>query len=148
MDLIFSRSFMKTQKALEDVKVNVKLKLAALWASLMLLYIYVDYFALYMPHKIENILKGKVFVFDISQEFLLATVASMSIPALMIFLSVALPANINRRFNIIIGAVYIPFTLFNLAGVTWMHMLFAADVEVVLLCLIIFYAWQWPRVES
>lgn len=38
-----------TTSVLEDVKVNVKLKLAALWASFMFLYIYVDYFHLYMP---------------------------------------------------------------------------------------------------
>ena len=55
---------MNTQNALEDIKVNVKLKLAALWTSFMFLYIYVDYFALYMPGKIEDILKGRVFVFD------------------------------------------------------------------------------------
>ena len=54
------------QKALEDIKLNVKLKLAALWASFMFLYIYVDYFALYMPGKIEGILAGKIFIFDIS----------------------------------------------------------------------------------
>ncbi|MEJ8844561.1 hypothetical protein WG954_19365 [Lacibacter sp. H375] len=40
------------------MKANLKLKLAALWAGLMFLYIYVDYFALYMPGKIEDILKG------------------------------------------------------------------------------------------
>ena len=37
-----------SQKALEDIKVNVKLKLAALWASFMFLYVYVDYFHLYL----------------------------------------------------------------------------------------------------
>jgi hypothetical protein len=135
------------QNTLEDIKVSVKLKLATLWTSFMLLYIYVDYFALYMPSKIEDILKGKVFVFDITQGFLLAALASVTIPALMIFLSVALPAQVNRRANIIIPAVYIPFTLFNLAGEAWMHMVFGAVVEVVLLCLIIRYAWKWPRIE-
>lgn len=143
---------MNTQKSpqntLEDIKVNVKLKLATLWASFMFLYIYVDYFALYMPSKIEYILKRKVFVFDITQGFLLAALASVTIPALMIFLSVALPAKVNRWANIIIAAVYIPFSLFNLAGLTWMHMVFAAVVEVVLLCLIILYAWKWPRIET
>ncbi|WP_345343550.1 hypothetical protein [Candidatus Villigracilis affinis] len=54
----------------EDIKLNVKLKLAALWASFMFLYIYVDYFALYMPSKIENILKGEVFTFDITKDLL------------------------------------------------------------------------------
>ena len=89
-----------------------------------------------------------MFVFDITQGFLLAALVSVTIPALMIFLSVALPAIVNRWANIIIAAVYIPFTLFNLAGEAWMHMLFGAVVEVILLCLIIRYAWKWPRIES
>ena len=137
---------MRTQNALEDIKISLQLKIAAIWASLMFLYIYVDYFALYMPGKIEGILKGKVFVFDITQGFLLAALASMSIPALMIFLSVALPATINRRTNIIVATVLIPYMLFNLAGEAWAHMYFAAAVEVALLCLIIRYALRWPRI--
>ncbi len=136
------------QNSLEDIKVSLKLKLATLWASFMFLYIYVDYFALYMPSKIEDIQTGRVFVFDITQGFLLAALASVTIPALMIFLSVALPAKVNRWANIIIAAVYIPYTLFNLAGEAWMHMVFGAVVEVVLLCLIIRYAWKWPSIET
>ena len=140
---------LKTQQnSLEDIKVSLKGKLATLWASFMFLYIYVDYFSLYMPGKIEDIVKGRVFVFDITQGFLLTALASVTIPALMIFLSVALPAKGNRWANIIIAAVYIPYTLFNLAGEAWMHMLFGAVVEVVLLCIIICYAWKWPRIET
>jgi hypothetical protein len=135
------------QNALEDIKVSFKLKLAMLWASLMFLYIYVDYFHLYMPGMIKYIQAGRVFKFDITQGFLLAALTSMTIPALMIFLSVALPAKVNRWANIIIAAVFIPFTLFNLVGETWMHMMFGAVVEVVLLCLIIRYAWKWPRIK-
>jgi hypothetical protein len=130
---------------LEDLKVNVKVKLASVWASLMLLYIYVDYFALYMPGKIQGILAGKVFVFDITQGFLFGALVSMSIPALMIFLSIVLPAMINRWTNILVAAVYIPYTLFNLAGEAWIHMVYAAIVEVGLLALIIRFAWKWPR---
>lgn len=59
------------QRALEDIKVNVKLKLAALWASFMFLYIYVDYFGLYMPGYINNILAGKMWVIDITPVILL-----------------------------------------------------------------------------
>src|SRR5690606_22511214 len=129
-------------------KVNVKLKLASLWTSLMFLIIYVDYFHLYMPRKIEDILKGKVFVFDLTQGFLLVALALVTIPSLMIFLSVALPAKVNRWANIIIAAVNIPFMLFNLEGEAWIHMVFGAVVEVVLLCLIIRYAWKWPRTNT
>lgn len=141
---------MKTEKtpqsSLEDIKVSLKLKLAALWASLMFLIIYIDYFALYMPGTIENIRLGRVFIYDIDQGFLSAALTIVTIPALMIFLSVALPAKVNRRTNIIIAAVNIPLILFNLAGEAWAHMVFGAAVEVVLLCLIIRYAWKWPRV--
>lgn len=139
---------MKTQKTLEDIKVSLKLKLAALWASLMFLIIYLDYFHLYMPGKLADIQTGRVFVFDITQGFLLAALTLVTIPALMIFLSVALPANANRWTNIIIAAVNIPLMLFNLAGEAWIHMVFGAVVEVLLLCLIIRYAWKWPRIET
>lgn len=142
---------MNTQKApqydLKDIKVSLKLKLAALWASFMFLYIYVDYFHLYMPGALEDMLADKVFVFEVTQTFLLAALVSVTIPGLMIFLSVALPAKVNRWANIIIAAVYIPYTLFNLAGEAWMHMVFGAVVEVFLLCLIILHAWKWPRNE-
>jgi hypothetical protein len=44
--------------------------------------------------------------------------------------------------------VYIPFTLFNLAGEAWNYMIFGAVVEVVLLLLVIWYAWKWPKQEA
>ena len=133
---------------MEDIKVSLKLKLAALWTSFMFLYIYVDHFHLYMPGKIEDILAGKVFTFDISYVFLMVAMFFVAIPVLMIFLSVALPAKVNRWTNIIVATVYIPYMLFNLAGEAWLHMYFAAAIEVILLCLIIRYAWKWPKQES
>ena len=138
----------KPQNALEDIKVSLKLKLASLWASLMFLIIYVDYFHLYMPSTIKDIQTGRVFVFDITQGFLMSALFSVTIPALMIFLSVALPAKVNRWTNIILATMYIPYMLFNLAGVAWMHMVFGAVVEIILFCLIIRYAWKWPRIET
>lgn len=143
---------MNTQKTqlyeLEDIKVSIKLKLASLWASLMFLIIYLDYFHLYMPGKIAEIQTGKVFVFDITQGFLLIALALVTIPALMIFLSVALPAKVNRWANIITAAINIPCILFNLAGEAWMHMVVGAVIQVALLCQIIRYAWKWPRAEA
>ncbi|NOS91548.1 MAG: hypothetical protein HOP30_06475 [Cyclobacteriaceae bacterium] len=138
---------MNTEKTLEEIRVSVKLKLATLWASFMFLYVYVDYFHLYMPGSLKDILAGKVFVFDISYVFLLVAMIMVTIPTLMIFLSVALPAKVNRRTNIIVAAVFIPYMLFNLVGEAWAHMYFAAAVEVFLLCLIILYASKWPRIE-
>ena len=139
---------MNTQNTLEDIKINLKLKIALLWTSFMFLYTYVDHFALYMPGKIQDILVGKVFVFDISYVFLMVAMFFVAIPVLMIFLSVALPAKVNRWTNIIIATILIPYMLFNLSGEAWLHMYFAAALEVIMLCMIICYAWRWPRSEK
>jgi Family of unknown function (DUF6326) len=136
------------QNTLEDIKVNVKIKLATLWTSLMFLIIYLDYFHLYMPNTIKEIQIGRVFVFNITQGFLLVALASVTIPALMISLSVSLPAKINRWTNIIMATILIPYMLFNLVGEAWIHMVFGAAVEVIILCLIIRYAWKWTHIET
>ena len=137
---------MKTK--LDEQKVNVRVKLAALWTSFMFLYIYVDYFALYMPGKIKDILNGRVFTFDITQGFIFIALFLAIIPMLMIFLSVVLPARVNRLANMIIGILLIPYMLFNLAGEAWPHMILAALVEVVLLALIVRTAIKWPASQK
>jgi hypothetical protein len=136
------------QSQLAEFTVNIRLKLAGLWTSLMFLYIYVDYFHLYMPGSLADLSAGKVFTFQISQTFLLVTMVFMAIPALMIYLSIALPAKVDRITNMLVATLFIPYTLFNLAGEAWIHMYFAAGVEVMLLLLIIRYASKWPRVET
>ena len=137
-----------SQSDLQDANVNLKLKLASMWTSVMFLIVYIVYFHLFMPGSLKDILAGKVFLFDITQIFLLAALATVIFPALMIFLSVALPAKINRWANIIIAAIKIPMLVLNLAGEAWMHMMVGTAIEIFLLCLVIFYAWKWPRVEA
>ncbi|MCU0435603.1 MAG: DUF6326 family protein [Bacteroidia bacterium] len=136
------------QGKFEDTKVSLKTRLAALWASFMFFYLYVDYFHLYMPGSLKDMLAGKVFTFQVSQTFLLIVLAAVTIPVLMIFLSTTLPAKINRWTNIIVAVLHIPYMLFNLAGGAWIHMVFGAVIEVGLLCLIIRYAWKWPRIAA
>jgi hypothetical protein len=139
-------TYMNTQREPQNtITISLKLKLAALWASFMFLYIYVDYFHLYMPGMLEDLLAGRVFTFDISQVFLLIVMVLVAIPAFMIFLSVAMPNKVNRWVNPIVAAIYIPYMLFNLVGEAWAHMYFAAAVEVVHLILIIWYARKLPK---
>lgn len=127
-----------------DTKVNIKLKLAALWASFMFFYIYVDYFHLYMPGMLKDLLASKAYVFKINQTFIFSALLLLSVPILMVYFSVSLPARLNRIVNISVAILYIPFTLFNLSGMVWMHMVFAAIIEVFILFLIIVCAWKWP----
>jgi hypothetical protein len=133
---------------LDEQKANVRVVLASLWASFMFLYIYVDYFHLYMPGTLQDISAGKVFEFSISQAFLITALISVSIPAIMIFLSVALSAKISRLINIIVASIYIPYTLFNLVGEAWPHMYYGAAVEVAFLVFIICYAKKWPTLQK
>lgn len=131
---------------LEDSRIDVKVKLAGLWTAFMFLYVYVDLFGFFRPGTIEQILTGKIFVFEISPLFIFIALLTVTIPGLMIFLSLALPARVNRWTNIVLAVLYIPYSLFNLldAG-AWIHYYFGAGVEVALLALVLWYAWNWPR---
>ncbi|WP_340820751.1 DUF6326 family protein [Methanolobus sp. WCC4] len=137
-----------TTGILEDVKINVKLKLSALWATLMFLYLYVDLFYLHAPGEIEHIMSGNLGPFPVTQASLLAAMVLMTIPALMVFLSVALPAKANRWTNIIVGILYIVVVIGNTIGESWFFYIFGSVVEFVLLLLIVGYAWKWPKLEA
>ena len=51
----------KTERpALEDFKINVKLKLAGLWTAVMFCYIYADYFGLFVPGRLQHMLEGRM----------------------------------------------------------------------------------------
>ena len=133
--------------ALEDVRVNVKLKLSALWASVMFLYIYGDYFGLYAPGQLKSMLAGKMAPFGpVSQGILIGTSAMMAIPSLMIFLSVALKASVNRPLNITFGVIYTVIIIIT-ASSSWPFFIFLGFFEVALTSLIVWYAWKWPRKE-
>jgi hypothetical protein len=139
----------RTTTILEDVKIDVKIKLSALWVASMFLFIYVDYFGLFIPGVMEKIIEGEVAHtgIQITQVFLLAVIILMMIPSLMIFLSLALPAKVNRWTNIIVAIFKIVVVVGGLIGESWAYYIFATIVEVVLLSLIVWYAWKWPKHE-
>ena len=132
---------------LEDVKINVKIKLLALWAAVMFIYLYVDIFGFYRSGLIEEIIAGEVAGIQITQVFLLGALILMIIPSLMVFLSLALPAKVNRWTNIIVGIAYIVVVLGFLIGESYAFYIFGSIVEAVLLLLVVWYAWKWPTQE-
>jgi hypothetical protein len=138
----------KAGTAPDDIKVHVKMKISALWASAMFCYIYGDYFWLYAPGKLQGMMEGKMAPLGpATQEVLLFTSVSMAIPAVMIFLSLALMASLNRWLNMILGAVYTAFVLITMPG-AWAFYLFLGSVDVLLTSLIVWYAWNWPAREA
>ena len=142
---------MKTEKitttTYEDPKINIKVKLAGLWASVMFIFIYVDYFGLYIPGFMQKVLEGEAgnTGIEINQTFLLLVIILMIIPSLMIFLSLILKANTNRLVNIVAAIFKIIIVVAAMIGEIWMYYIFASIVELILLLLIVWYAWNWPK---
>ena len=140
----------KTTRILADVKISVKIKLSALWAVMMFLYIYADYQTLLQPGIIKQIMVGEIDGTEFTQAVLFGGAIFVTIPSIMIFLSLALKPKVNRWANIILGIVYIVAVIANLLTLEkiWAYFLFYTVVEILLNLLIVWYAWRWPKQEA
>jgi len=131
---------------LENPKVNIKIKLAALWASATFCYLYGDYFELYTPDKIDSLITGDNNL-DSPAKLLIASVI-LAISSVMVAASIILKPKINRILNILFGTL---FTLMMVAiGIIstnewYIFYVFLAFLESILTALIVWYAWKWPK---
>ena len=130
----------------EDIKVNIKIKLSALWTSVTLCYLYGDYFELYVPQKTQGLVNG-LNMLDNPIKLFAASIL-LAVPALMVFLSLILKSTINRRLNIVLGIFYTALmVLIALTSITpWRAFyVFLAIVESCTTALIVCYAWKWAK---
>ncbi len=142
---------MDSNQLAQTAHVPVQAKLAAAWTSLMFFVIYIDYYHLYKPGAIDQIRGGRIFEFDITPTLLTMFVVVIGIPALMILLSMTLPARVNRVTNLVVASLNIPLMLFNAAGESWEWAPFyglSIGIEVLILTFILRSAWTWPRTSS
>ncbi|MFT4137073.1 DUF6326 family protein [Microbacterium sp.] len=126
--------------------IPVQSKLAAAWTSFMLLYIYVDVLNFYKPGVVDGILNGRVWQFNVSATLLTVMLTSVAIPAVMVTLSMALPARANRVTNLVVAALLVPYSIFNATGESGEWVGFYAlsiGVELLLLAFILRSAWTW-----
>ena len=133
----------KTAGILEDVQINVKVKLSALWIAMMLLYIYADILSLFRPSQLEEIMEGRMGPFPVTQESLLTASLLMIIPAVMVFLSLTLKPAVNRWTNISLGVLYTLVNISNLIGESWAYYISFGIVEILITSLIVRSAWKW-----
>jgi hypothetical protein len=122
----------------------VRIKLSALWTSMLFVFAYVDLFSLYRPDIRADLEAGEVGGFAVDQAFLAGTTAYVVIPALMVFGAVALPPRINRIANIGLGFVY-AVTIVGGAIGEWTYYVLGSAIEVACLAAIVYYAWTWRR---
>jgi hypothetical protein len=141
---------MNTKKTLQDEKVNVKIILAALWVAVMFIYVYADIKTLFQPEIPEQIISGIVGGMTISQSFLFAAAILMSIPPIMILLSLILKPSINRWVNIIVSFLHILLIIITrfVPGKIWYYYIYYQSIEAIFHSLIIWYAWRWPTQEK
>jgi hypothetical protein len=57
----------------DNEKINVRLKLSALWTAVMFIYVYADIKVLFQPGTIDAIKFGKIAGMEINQVFLLVS---------------------------------------------------------------------------
>jgi Family of unknown function (DUF6326) len=129
---------------LEPSNVNVRIKISALWTSMLFVFVYVDLFSLYRPDFQTDLKAGTVGGFTVNQSFLLATTAYIVIPSLMVFLSLILQPRLTRIANISLGVIYALTIIAGAVG-DWNYYILGSAIEVVLLTAIVYYAWTWPR---
>jgi hypothetical protein len=135
----------ETATTLRESRIDVKIKLAALWVAVMFLFIYVDHFALFIPGVLEEMMMGKMGPLAVTQGSLVSAMVLMTIPSLMIVLSLVLKAKANRWTNIVVGILYILVLIGNTVGESWVFYILGSIVEAVLLALIVWYAFKWPK---
>lgn len=131
---------------LKDFEINIKFKLAALWTSVMFCYIYGDYFELYVPDKVAGLLNGNN-VLNSPMILFLASLL-MTIPALMIYLSLVLKPKLSKWLNIIFGLLFtIIMILIAVTSITlWRTFyVYLAFVEVIITSMIVWNAIKWPE---
>ena len=130
---------------LDEARVGIRTKLSALWIAVMFLYVYVDIFNFFKPGTIDDILIGRVWTLDITSAFALGGLILMTVPSLMIALTVMLPAAAARWTNVVVAALYVAPSVFNVVDETWSFYYVGAATETALLVLVVRYAWTWPR---
>ena len=130
-------------------KIDIKVKLASLWTSLMFLYIYADFFDAMTPSSIEMSKNLETPVGPLTPELLILFSVILIIPTLMIVLSVFLKPKINRIVNIIIAVLWSSMSILlfiDTINSGW-HKFYALFqfLEIIILIVIIWQAYQWPK---
>ncbi len=133
----------------EPLGVNARVKISALWASMLFVFLYVDLFSLYRADVRADLAAGELGGFTIGQGFLVGITAYVVVPSLMVFATLVLPPQACRVANIGLGSLY---ALTIIVGAvderSQVYYVVGSALEVVLLAAIVSYAWRWPRAST
>jgi hypothetical protein len=131
-------------QSFEDGHVGVRLKISALWTTMLFLFAYGDIFGFFVPGHLDEIRRGEISGIQITQGFLVAISLYVAIASVMIFLTLVLRPVLSRWVNIVLPALYIVSIVASAFGED-PYFYFLSFVEIAALGVIIGYAWSWPR---
>jgi hypothetical protein len=112
--------------------------------ALIAFYIYADFLSLYRPGQIDEVRRGVMGPFEVSQATLLVASLIVMIPAVMIVLSLLLSAGLNRSLNLVLAILYTLVNISNLVGEGWAYYFMFGIAEIAITMHIFFTAWRWP----
>jgi uncharacterized membrane protein len=121
--------------------IDVRIILAALWVALMFLYQQGDALRLYSG----DFVPGETELGELMSPRMLWMISAitMTIPVVMIILSLTLPHNANRWANIIAGMFFLVYTLSGLRMYSSAYDRFLLIVSLGVNALSVWYAWKW-----
>ena len=128
-----------------DYWINPRIKIAALWASMLFVFVCVDLFSFYRGDVRADIEAGKIAVFSIGQGYLLGVTIYVILPSLMLFLSLVLPVRVMRMSNIVLAVLFAVSVVGSAVG-EWNYFILGSVTEAALLGGVVYYAWTWPKV--
>ena len=121
--------------------VDTRIILSALWVALMFLYQQGDVQRLYSG----DFIPGETELGELMspQMVWMISAITMTIPVVMIILSLTLPHNANRWANIIVAALFLVYTLNGVRLYPSAYDRFLLIVSLGVNALTIWYAWKW-----
>jgi len=123
---------------------DVRIKLSALWAALMLTYLLGDVLRIFSGDFVAGELGG----IKITQGIYLVAAIILVVPIVMIFLSLTLPYKANRWANIILPIFFFLFNLVGLPTYPSAYDKFLIVVGLAFNVLTVWYAWKWHKQET
>jgi hypothetical protein len=124
--------------------VDVRIKLSALWVSLMLSYLLGDVLRIFSG----DFEAAAATMEQISGGFYLGMAALFAIPIVMVFLSLTLGYKANRWANITLAAVFFVINIIGLPTYPSLYDRFLNVVGLVFNLLTIRFAWTWRSTDG
>lgn len=126
-------------------QIDPRIKIAALWVSVLLIFAYVDIFAFFRSDVLNAALNGQVADIQVSQRFLLGTTIYILVPCLMVSAALFLQPKANGWTNVILASLYAISIAISCIGEVWIYYWIGSAAEIALLGAIVVLAWNMRR---